>query len=300
MRVTLIGAVSALLIAITGAPTAQAPHSVALGRLYFQRGAFIYVAAANGSGARPFTHTGTTKKPDLHPSISPDGSQLAYAQGGYNIYVVPMGGGKARKVVQEFFADHPAWSPDGSRLAYDALLNFADPYSDNQELRSVATSQAATGKFLHDYSNIDGARAWPTWAPDGHAIVAVEYEKYHVTVPYIALITLDTAGAKGYHVLGRDPAHDYLAPAFSPDGRHIACIRAVAGRKGDGTVLWVMNADTSGGHQLASAADQTRPAWSPDGMTIAFSNRGATYGVAALGGKPTLLVRDASSPAWGR
>jgi Tol biopolymer transport system component len=50
-----------------------------------------------------------------HPDVSPDGSQLAFARRD-GIYVVPMTGGKARRIIRN--AEHPEWSPDGSYLAF--------------------------------------------------------------------------------------------------------------------------------------------------------------------------------------
>lgn len=53
-------------------------------------------------------------------------------------------------------------------------------------------------------------------------------------------------------------------PAFSADGKHIAFVRESGG-------VWVMHANGSGQHELTPSNQDSYPAWSPDGRTIAFS-----------------------------
>ena len=59
--------------------------------------------------------------------------------------------------------------------------------------------------------------------------------------------------------------------------------------------VWVMNADGSGGHQLAAlpGASAEAPAWSPDGSKVAFI--GTTSGIYRNGG--VLYVIDVASGA---
>lgn len=96
------------------------------------------------------------------------------------------------------------------------------------------------------------------------------------------------------------------APAWSPDGATIACVRStfvgapthVAGE------IWVMNTD---GSRLRSlGADGFGPDWSPDGRQLVFSsNRDGNEEIYAMNvdgsGQRRLAARAAysdSSPAW--
>ena len=52
------------------------------------------------------------------PSVSPDGSRIAFTHGG-QIWVVPATGGEARALTSDQFYSHqPVWSPDGQRIAF--------------------------------------------------------------------------------------------------------------------------------------------------------------------------------------
>lgn len=55
-----------------------------------------------------------------YPSISPDGSTIAFAYQG-DIYTVSSSGGEARRItLHEAYESHPKWSPDGSRIAFSS------------------------------------------------------------------------------------------------------------------------------------------------------------------------------------
>lgn len=54
------------------------------------------------------------------PSISPDGSKIAFSYQG-NIYTVLMRGGEAKQITShEAYEDHPVWSNDGAKLAFSS------------------------------------------------------------------------------------------------------------------------------------------------------------------------------------
>jgi len=86
------------------------------------------------------------------------------------------------------------------------------------------------------------------------------------------------------------PAHDYVDPAFSPDGKRIACMfRSTYGQQ-----LAVLDRERGLFTTLAGGMGAA-PAWMPDGKTILFdgvdSHQRGIFQVAADGGSAPQLVR---------
>jgi len=304
------------LVPVVAGATFPARSASPGGHLYFQRGAYIYAANADGSNAHQVTRTGTATMPDIEPAVSPDGTVLAYARQdgknikGSHIYVVPLAGGTARGIASGYLTGNPSWSPNGQRVAYDLSFNcyipsltggigfFAFEFV-------VAVNAVATGKKV-DYSGCPVGSEYfsPTYTPDGVHIVAGDYEHNgHNKKDYIALTLLKIPGKSMNYprIFKGDRRHDYRSPAVSPDGTTIACVRVDVGQLHARGSLRVIQRNGTGEREITTDVDSDfRPAWSPDGTTIAFSRAGSVYTVPASGGQPTLVLSNAKNPAWGR
>jgi Tol biopolymer transport system component len=121
------------------------------------------------------------------------------------------------------------------------------------------------------------------------------------------LFTMDGIGSDVANLTG-SPTVQELAPAWSPDGRHLAFARIT--RDGGRPDLYVVNANGSARERLTRTTVPERdPAWSPDGTRIAYAARTSPRGpfrlfvVEADGSGRTQLTTQAEgsadrSPVW--
>ena len=107
--------------------------------------------------------TSTTPRAALgivHPVISPDGKQIAFAAVG-DIYVMPVGGKPVNITSDKALDTDPAWSPDGQSLAYSSDKDTEHLQLWIRDLRSGRTRQVT-----HLTTQPQGA----AWSNDGKQI----------------------------------------------------------------------------------------------------------------------------------
>ncbi|GBQ27302.1 peptidase S9 prolyl oligopeptidase [Gluconacetobacter sacchari DSM 12717] len=210
-------------------------------------------------------------------ALSPDGGMLAFVEGGDPEYPddTPPNAGNApagsRQMVRVVLPDGrivtageghaPAFSPDGRKLAFvrgGALLvgRAGGP-------ARVVMTMAGTISALH-------------WSPDGTRL-AIEIDRGSH-----ALIALwrDGPGDAAPTFLPAAMAHDQL-PAFSPDGRSIAFVRArtplLAAERGKGR-FWSLQAydiETGTERTLWTAPEGAGSRfWAPEGIGLAWTRDG--------------------------
>jgi Tol biopolymer transport system component len=213
----------------------------------------IYVMNADGSA-----QTRLTDHPawDVSPSLSPDGSRIAFSSrrdGNYEIYVMNADGSGLTRLTNDPAADfQPVWSPDGRKIAFssDRYVSFG--------IRSI-------GIFIMNADGSDvtmpivpAGDSHPTWSPDGRKIAFASIRGDDIF--YFTRIWVMNVDGSALTQLTVDPAG---SPRWSPDGSKILFL---------GNGISVMNADGSNQRSLI-AGPATQPAWSPDGRQIVFADR---------------------------
>jgi WD40-like Beta Propeller Repeat len=126
----------------------------------------IYTVPATGGDVTRLTHNDVS---NIEPAWSPDGSRIAYWNGG-DLFVMRAGGGNQHLVVSEGGSWAPAWSPDGTQIAYLVFVGDMPDGSGccSMQLRTVDLSSGAVTKLpVHSNTDYSG----PQWVSDGEILI---------------------------------------------------------------------------------------------------------------------------------
>ena len=217
----------------------------------------IYLMNADGTNQRPLRNASP-----VYTSAfvwSPDGTRLAYAEGG-DVYVVDIAGTAAPVNVSVnkpggSSDGQPAWSPNGGQLA---VLNFTDCGG----CSDVHVVNASDGGGRIALSTGPGFDANPSWSPAGN-MIAYEGDRGGRGI-YVT-----PADGTGTEVKVSGAVESFGPPTWSPDGTRLA-FRAQSNNvhvvKWDGTSLTtVSDVPCSSGGIF----------WSPDGSKVGFHDANA-------------------------
>jgi imidazolonepropionase-like amidohydrolase/Tol biopolymer transport system component len=231
----------------------------------------------------------------MHPAVSPDGTQVAFAAVG-DLWTMPVTGEARRLTHDTWLETDPAWSPDGTSLAYS---------SDRGGSMNIWVRDVQTGV---DRQVTRGAAAamQAAWSPDGSRIAFSDPEGQIQVVDV-------TSGAV-------TKAHEHLNEAgrasWSPDGRAlvVSSLRVYSTRFREGTNQ-VLKISLDGQpdrwfdpmpHKSIGMREDFGPVWSPDGSQMAAIIDGLlTVWPVARDGTPQASPRPlstelAGSPTWTR
>jgi len=199
-----------------------------------------------------------TSYPELEeqPSLSPDGSQVAFQWKG-DIYVKAIGAETVVQVTKDSALDSwPAWSPDGSQIAFvrNGEVFLVSPLGGPE--RKVAESSGRVA-----------------WTPDGSAVLVLK--KVMPFAQSVFRVSLAT-GQEQRLTSPYEPSAGDIAMAMSPDGRTLAFCRSAI-REGCDLFLTPAN-----GGEVRRLTNDLKGilgfAWTPDGREVVFaSNRAGRF-----------------------
>ena len=205
-----------------------------------------------------FTRITETAGEETTPTLSPDGTTVAYAmrvKNSWDIYAQRVGGRNATPIVNDPQRDEKgaAFSPDGSQIAF----HISDP------IGGIFVA-GATGESVR---RVTESGFDPAWSPDGKQIaygteeVGEPAQRLGVSALYVVNVS---GGTPRKLVEG-----DGVQPSWSPSGGRIAYWSNVGGQRDLYTVA------STGGTPVRVTNDSAidwSPVWSPDGTFVYFSS----------------------------
>lgn len=300
---------------------------------------------AQAPTARPFAPDDVLRIRDVsEPRISPEADWVAYTvssadtaqdQNHQAIWMTSWDGTRTVRLTNSKEGESaPSWSPDGRWIAF--LSSRGD---DHAQLWLLDRRGGEGRKVTTLTSDVDDY----VWAPDGRrvAVVAEDPDTSKPKTP--APIVIDRfqfkqdesgyLGKQRHHLYLVDietgkatpltsGAYDDLLPAWSPDGKSLAFVskRRPDPDRDNNWDVYVIDAVPGATPKQVTTFEgpdndpdyESRPAWSPDGRSIAYLQGGPLkliyYAVQKLavvpaaGGTPRILTatldRSVASPAW--
>jgi Tol biopolymer transport system component len=219
----------------------------------------------------------------------------SYRDGNKEIYVMNADGSHQVNLTKNGADDvDPAWSPDGTKIA------FASDRHVHGQFQIHVMSASGTGVKRLTNVNAGIGDTTPTWSPDGSRIafrgpsdVEFGHQLYDIFImnadgSALARLTLIASGT------------DY-EPDWSPAGTTIALSSSHAATQvNKGKEIFLVSVVGSSYSRITNEpSNETQPAWSPNGKSLAFtsdiSGHGNLYRVSSAGNEPWTRLTNHSS-----
>lgn len=216
--------------------------------------------------ALPLTIVPLTTYPgwELYPSFSPDGNQVAFSWDGgdlnnIDIYIKQVDGVTPVRLTTDPAVDnYPAWSPDGRSIAFMRAL------PGRQAVITIPSIGGPERKLFEITGNT------VAWSPDAKWLVFGDGKPAS-----LYLYSVVSGERKRLTTAPSDSLGDDF-PAFSPDGRRLAFIRAMSDPATDIYTLSLTNQFQPAGEpvKLSKTGKFSPLAWTADGRDLVFSEYG--------------------------
>ncbi len=244
----------------------EAPNWTKDGMLVFNGGGRLH--RIPWAGGTPGTiDTGIATQLNNDHAISPDGTTIAISdksQGDHRslVYVVPAGGGAARRVTQNAPSYFHGWSPDGRTLA------FCGERNGNFDIYTIPAAGGPETRL----TTAEGLDDGPEYSPDGTYIYFNS-----IRSGLMQIWRMKPDGSEQEQVTADDGSNNWF-PHISPDGKRMVFLtyeKGVTGHPGNKDVmLRLMDLATRRITILAKLfggqGTINVPSWSPDSKRLAF------------------------------
>ena len=243
----------------------------------------LYVISSETGERRRLTSPPMQSAGDLSPSISPDGTQVAFTRGDTvarrDIFLARLTGDLAqasepvRVTDLQRVIDTVAWSADGRQLYFSASPTPSGA-------RHIFRTAVNTDGVNHDVVETGVEGIHPVISPDGHRLCYVRSNIEQTSIWRLDLTGGPESVPKSSRLLS-STRRDYTAD-LSPEGQRLVFSSVRSGA----SEIWVSNTDGSNLKQITSQGAST-PRWSPDGHRIVYESSAA--------GQPDIYVFDLNS-----
>ena len=245
----------------------------------------LWLSDASGQNGRELTRAQNEVFGNSGPRFSPDSRKVAYAAslGGPSgeLEIVDIDSGKVRRLTHDAASGlSPAWSADGQSIYFASsrggTLNIWKIAENGGKPEQITTGQG-------DDTQLD-------ISADGKRIV---FSTFRSNVN-LAELDLGPGGQKSPRLLVNDLARSQYAPAYSPDGKHLAYFSTLKGVENED--IWLANSDGSDPVPLIQDSEPgIFPRWAPDSahlVYVAVQGRNEFRRISISGGAPQTLLSN--------
>ncbi len=229
----------------------------------------------------------TLKGWEGHPTFSPDGTQVAFTWSGgkgddpwdgsiWDTYVKIVGSEEVRRVTTSHPGGNwnPAWSPDGRHIAFVRC--------EEGSCQVYLTSPLGGAELK--VSDLPIVYPGIAWSPDSH-FIAAGHSSRHGGSGTAGIYLMPAQGGEPRAITRAPAGTIHKAPAFSPDGHHMAYVSCVIdGGWGTGCDVFSVDVDASFTPVGAPRRLTTETilgiyqvAWTRDGRSVLYDTEAVPY-----------------------